>query len=93
MSQWWVSRSSRGVVIFGSPKHGRPLAKRQVGGDDHGGPFVEFADEVEVRIGRRAELDSYADRYPSKSLSNFTMFLANSASTSGEFKVLTRPAD
>ncbi len=50
MSQWWVSRSSRAVVILASLNTRRPLGKQQVGRDQHRGLLVEAADQVEQQL-------------------------------------------
>jgi hypothetical protein len=59
-------------------EHRRPLAERQVGGDDHAGPFVELADEVEeelaARTGERrvAQLIEYHEIEPGELLGQVT---------------------
>jgi hypothetical protein len=39
---------------LGFAEHGGPFAEREVGGDDHRGPLVEFADKMEQQLAARA---------------------------------------
>ena len=39
---------------LGVAEHGGPFAEREVGGDDHRGPLVEFADKMEQQLAARA---------------------------------------
>ena len=61
ISQWWVRRSSRAVVILGSPKTDGHSPKARFGDDDRGA-LVEPAHQVAAHYYRRQDRDRRGQR-------------------------------